>query len=150
MMTQVNWKDIKYFKKEEWVKDPNKVASELVYVLDDIREETIKLRPPKGVPIVIHVAWDDSGHAPKSYHYTGLAVDFHFKKLDKNPLTYIEQFLLLSSYRQIGGLGFYPDWAHPGWHADLRIRNPRLLWTRIMGNYEYGIDAMLKGLKSVV
>lgn len=144
----INWKKVKHFLPQEWKKDPDKVAPELVYVTDAIRGETIKYRPPKGVMMIIHVAWDFSGHSSKSYHYTGLAVDFHFKDYQEmKHFTYWEQFILLSSFRELGGIGFYPDWKHPGWHIDLRNRNPRLLWSRINGKYRYGIDAILRGIE---
>ncbi len=120
------WDTIKHFSEDEFTEDPSKVSHKLVLLMDSLREKA-------GVGIVIHEAWASSGHAPKSYHYSGLAVDFHFTGLD--PLT---QWGILSSCREIGGLGYYPDWNHPGWHIDLRPSAYRLTWLAHKHNYTYG------------
>ena len=135
-----NWNEIKHFRREEFKKDPDKISPQLVKLMDGIREVS-------GFPIVIHVAWDDSGHAPNSYHYKGLAVDFHWvASLDRFP--YLEQFLLLSQFREIGGIGFYPHWNHPGWHIDLRPSTYRMLWFRdAKGKYHYELFNLFEELK---
>lgn len=135
----MDWTQIKYFRPEEWQKDPERVSPTLVKVLDEIRRVSL-------FPIVIHVAWDWAGHSPKSFHYSGLAVDFHWA-VDPKEFSYGEQFMLLSSFRELGGIGFYPYWNNPGWHVDLRDRNPRLLWYRDEnGNYVYGYKEIIKAL----
>lgn len=142
-MTTLNWTQIKNFKKEEWKKDPSKTHPTLILTLDQIREKTKEILPPLGAPIIIHVAWDNSGHSPNSYHYKGMAVDFHFKQ---NTLTYLEQLTLLLSFNQLGAIGFYPTWNNPGWHIDIRTKNPKILWSRINNKYHYGIKGILKGI----
>jgi len=97
-----------YFKKSEFRKDPDKCNPILFDVMDEMRNIA-------GVPIVIHVAWSDSGHSKNSYHYRGQAVDFHFEGL-----SYLEQFAVISCLTAINGVGFYPWWNSPGWHIDLR------------------------------
>jgi len=133
----VDWDKIRHFDPEEWGKDPHRVAPALVYTLDEIRHQA-------GVKIIIHVAWDDGGHSQKSYHYTGLAVDWHF---DDPDFPILEQFALISSFPDIGGIGFYPGWKpYPGWHTDLRVVVPRLLWTRRGGKYFYGSREIVRAM----
>ena len=133
------WGKVKFFRKKEFKKDPDKVVPTLVFLMDKIRQAS-------GWPIIIHVAWDDSGHSPHSYHYKGMAVDFHWKA-DLQKFSYIEQFALLSQFRQIGAIGFYPFWSHPGWHIDVRSGDQRILWYRDQKEkYHYGLDELLKVL----
>jgi uncharacterized protein YcbK (DUF882 family) len=129
------WDSLRYFQKAEFKEDPRRVDKRLVLLMDSIRHKA-------GVPIVIHEAWASSGHAPKSYHYTGQAVDFHFIGLD-----YWTQWGILSSCREIGGLGFYPDWNNPGWHLDLRPNTFRLTWLCHRHNYTYGPNVIIDFLK---
>lgn len=107
-----DWTLVKHFKREEWIKDPDRVLPDLVYLLDEVRDAA-------GVPIVIHVAWDDRGHEPDSSHYTeardlATGVDFHIVGL---PL--LDQWLLAERF-PFSGLGLYPFWQSPGLHGDLR------------------------------
>ena len=127
----MDWSTVKYFRKEEWGKDPENVHPLLVHIVDEIRYLS-------GVPISIHVAWDDSGHSTKSYHYRNpsLAVDLHFQA---GRISYTEQLQLFLAYKEIGGIGFYPSWAHPGWHIDLR-QGQRLFWIQKNGVYNYHND----------
>jgi hypothetical protein len=53
------------------------------------------------------------------------AVDFHFNT--KTPL--FDQFLFLTRYRDIGGIGVYPYWKKQGFHIDLRPGR-RAYWMR--------------------
>ena len=110
MMT--DWGQIEFMKREEWIKDPDRVHPEVVYLLEEVRRAAM-------APIVIHVAWDDSGHESDSTHYTttrefALGVDFHIKGW---PL--LEQWLFVERFPWCG-IGLYPYWAYPGLHADLR------------------------------
>lgn len=133
------WEKVKHFKREEFKKDPDKVIPSLVFLMDEIREAS-------GFPIIIHVAWDDSGHTPKSLHYKGMAVDFHWKA-DLNKFSYLEQFCLLSQFRKIGAIGFYPFWNNPGWHIDIRSNLVRTVWYRDEnGVYRYGINNLTRVL----
>lgn len=130
----VNWSQIRHFDRNEWPKDPSKVNPKLIYTMDDVREGA-------GVPVWIHVAYEEDGHSPNSYHYRGDAVDFHFGVSEKagKKLSYLEQFVVLSQY-PFGAIGFYPFWNNPGWHVDLRPWGERrLYWVRNRnGGYDYG------------
>lgn len=108
----MDWSPIKYFKREEWVKDPDRVHPELVFMLDEIRGDVEH-------PIQIHVAWDASGHVEQSAHYTTItdfctAVDFHIEGL-----SLLDQWLFIEKY-PLNGIGLYPYWKNPGLHIDLR------------------------------
>lgn len=115
----------KHFPKNEWVKDPSKVSQILMNCLEQIRVKTDTI-------MIIHVAWDDGGHATNSYHYKGMAVDLHFK----GDITKIEQLDAITSIPEVNGIGYYPEWAHPGWHVDIR-NTDRLFWVQRHGYYHY-------------
>lgn len=117
--------DTTHFKANEWVKNPSKVNTGLILALEAVRVRA-------GVPIHIHVAWDDGGHATHSYHYKGMAVDFHFDQ----SLSKAEQLEAVLSVPEIVGIGYYPEWAHPGWHVDIR-EGERLFWVQRKGQYHY-------------
>lgn len=126
----MDWKHIKNFIPSEWKKDPNKVHPKLVQILDNIREIS-------KIPIIIHVAFDYGGHSTNSYHYKNpsLAVDWHFN----TELTLSEQLEFILPHKDINGIGVYPEWAHKGFHTDLR-KSPRLFWLNIDGKYRYYTD----------
>lgn len=141
------WSSIKWFTRSEWRHDPSKAAPALVKKLDQVRDLTTKTKPPKGVPIHILVCWAEDGHSPKSYHYSGQAVDFYFG----SGLSVVEEFLLISSISGFGGIGYYPHWTpRPGWHIDLRDHDEgKLYWyhTPRLG-YQYGVTALATMLES--
>ena len=126
----MNWTSVKHFTQKEFGPDHTKVAPELVRLLDDIRTLA-------EVPVLIHCSWSLAGHSAKSYHYTGQACDFHF-----GGLSYKTQYFLLREFREIGGLGFYPQWNTPGWHVD--VRPGFLQWVQRDGKYLYGWKNMVK------
>jgi uncharacterized protein YcbK (DUF882 family) len=136
------WSKLRYFVKAEFKDNPDKVDKAIVLLMDDIRHYAAMQYPDRDVRCYIHVAWEQSGHAPKSYHYTGQAVDFHFTGLSVQ-----EQFGILSACREIGGLGFYPNWNNPGWHLDLRPNTFRLTWLCHRHNYTYGPNVIIDFLK---
>ena len=108
----IDWSIVKHFKPEEWVKDPDKVAPEIVLLLDNMRDAA-------GVPFIIHVAWDDDGHVTGSSHYTlvrdeCVAVDFHIVGW-----SLLDQWLFAERYPW-SGIGLYPYWSNPGLHVDMR------------------------------
>ena len=139
----LDWSTVRHFRRAEWRHDPDRVCPELVRLLDEVRDAA-------GVPVIIHCAWAEGGHAPKSYHYRGLAVDFHFGAARDGYLTHTSEYVLLAAFRDIGGLGFYPQWApRPGWHVDLRPPSPagaRLEWTCVDNRYTYGPGTILRAL----
>lgn len=127
-LAKTDWSRVRHFTPDEWKQDSDRVAPELVYLLDDVRERA-------GVPIVIHEAWAEDGHSDKSWHYKGEAVDFHLKGL-----TPFQQFEILNEFNEIGAIGWYPGWNHPGWHVDIRpmLTGTRLYWWRDEhGAYHY-------------
>lgn len=137
-------RNIRHFRPEEWATDPTKVDPALVRLLDAVREAAT-------VPVLIHVAYDPTGHASRSLHATlpARAVDFHFAP--DPAFSPLAQFALLSSFAAVGGLGFYPGWRPaPGWHLDLREAAPRTLWTRVNGVYAYGERALAAALSAVM
>lgn len=141
---QVNWNEIKHFKKSEWVHDPDLVPPTLAYGLDMARDTTICDRFSSGVPIYIHECWAKDGHSPQSYHYTAQAVDFHFAC---DTITFFEQFVILLSVPQFMAFGFYPQWEPcPGWHVDIRRGKSRIYWTKVGGQYRYGWEAVIDQL----
>jgi hypothetical protein len=108
----IDWTSIKHFKREEWVKDPDKISPDVVWLLDAMREDI-------GKPIIIHIAWDDDGHVNDSSHYTmarelALAVDFHI-----SDMSLLDQWLFAERYPW-NSIGLYPYWENPGLHCDLR------------------------------
>lgn len=112
-MTQSrDWDTVKHFRKEEWVKDPDRVAWDVVMLMDEMRSAIDK-------PIEIHVAWDDSGHTSESSHYSdareyATGVDFHIVGL-----SLLDQWLFVERFPW-NGIGLYPYWNNPGLHCDLR------------------------------
>ena len=157
---------MRYFKKSEFVKDPDRLHPKIMPLMDDLRHLA-------GVPIHIHVAWNDGGHSKKSYHYKGMAVDFHFGKgkgiLNPRKLTPLEQFGAIRSIPEFCGIGYYPWWNAPGWHVDIRPPAPEafsaipnfpnggeippafpgrpLYWISPReGKYQYDREALIHGL----
>lgn len=111
-MPDRDWATIRNFKREEWIKDPDKVSWDVVMLLDQMREDS-------GVPIHINVAWDDTGHVNDSGHYTTsrdfcTAVDFYFVGM-----SLLDQWLFAERYPWYG-IGVYPFWRVPGLHCDLK------------------------------
>lgn len=123
--------DLRFFKPLEWKNDPSRVDPRLCYALDAVRAAA-------GAPIIIHVAFDTSGHTPKSYHYSApgrplaIACDFHFA----GSISLADQFAAIRSVPAITAVGFYPKWVHPGFHVDLRD-DDRLFWVQRAGRYIY-------------
>lgn len=117
---RMDWeRNVHHFTPEEWKDDPGKVSPELILILDHFRHTV-------NAPVVIHCAWQQRGHAPMSYHYTGRAVDFHVVGA---PLAM--QYSILSAIRGIGGLGGFcpnpvPSFLHipPTWSA-IRLMRPQ-------------------------
>lgn len=112
MSAERDWSLVKYFKREEWKNDPDRVAWDVVLLMDNMREAA-------QVPVVIHVAWDSGGHVSDSSHYTNTTdyaagVDFHFVGW-----SLLDQWLFAERFPW-NGIGVYPFWNSPGLHCDLR------------------------------
>ncbi|MCK9556087.1 DUF882 domain-containing protein [Candidatus Pacearchaeota archaeon] len=108
LMTNENWKEIKYFKKTEKWGNPLKVHKLLIYGLDALRNYI-------GFPIGINCAYEKGGHTDDSYHYSGMAVDIYCKKLNV-----VDFYLAASRFDVFNGIGVYPHWNNPGLHLDIR------------------------------
>ena len=117
--------NMRYFKISEFKVSPEKLDKGLLLALDELRHIS-------KTPIIINCAYATSGHSPKSYHYTGNAVDFHFKKGVLSPA---EQYKFISRIPYFQGIGWYPHWDSPGWHVDNREKPLRWTWVRDAYNY---------------
>ncbi len=126
-------KNINYFTWQEFGAHPEKTAKPLLLALDRLRDKA-------ACPIIIHCAYDTSGHSPNSYHYKGSAADLHFK----GNLTPLEQYCFISMVPGLNGVGWYPGWNNPGWHVDLRPKPLR--WVRENGVYCYDVREFCKAL----
>jgi len=108
------WNRLKFLKENEAWGSPEKMSGLLLFALDVIREEL-------KCPVIIHCGWSaGTGHAPNSYHYSGLACDFHIEggSLSYNAGKIVE---ILNNLGVLNyGLGAYPEWGTPGFHLDLR------------------------------
>ncbi len=141
-------KPMRYFKKSEFVKDPDRLHPQIMPLMDDLRHLA-------GVPIHVHVAWNDGGHSKNSYHYKGMAVDFHFGKgNDGIRRTPLEQLACIRSISEFCGIGFYPWWNAPGWHVDIRppaTPGKPLYWISSReGKYQYDREALIYGLRNKI
>ena len=74
---------------------------------------------------------NQGGHSANSYHYSGQAIDGHFRGL-----TLYQAAILLFKF-QFGGIGVYPDWEHKGIHADIRDQEHTSTWVHHKGQYIY-------------
>jgi len=131
---------LQWFSPNENWGDPFMMNGLLLLLLDAIRGRW-------GKPFVIHCGYETSGHASKSQHYVGNAVDFHIK--DELPfyaqVEKMEQILAELQVADKVGLGIYPDWAHPGFHLD--VRGTRARWGRIGGKYVSFKEALVYARK---
>lgn len=114
-MTPEAWSAIEFFKPREWG-SWEQVAERLIFIVD-------KIRAVAGRPVHIHSAFATTGHTDNSLHYRGLAVDLHIEGLHV-----IDQFILVSKFPDLGGIGVYPFWRQPGLHLD--IGQPGRRWAR--------------------
>jgi len=73
----------------------------------------------------------DGGHTAGSYHYLGLAVDWHPSDVRIQP-NKILQACLTAGFR---GVGWYPEWRWPGFHVDIGERVEIKVWKKVSGDY---------------
>lgn len=99
-------------------------------------------------PIIIHCCYEMSGHSQNSYHYKGLATDFHFKTDEDLKIQYwaLQEALLILNLEKFCGLGLYPDWNNPGFHFD--SRGYRIRWIYDKNMYIYGNDSISRYFKN--
>ena len=95
------------------------------------------LRFHSGWPCIVHCGTQGK-HCTNSYHYQGLAVDFHFQTPNgsftfREQAKYLQQYLVAMQLDISTGLGLYPEWHSPGFHLDVRGKKAR--WLRRKGEY---------------
>jgi uncharacterized protein YcbK (DUF882 family) len=112
-MTENEWKQLKYFHRKEAWGSPTNMDFRLLWLLDQVRKE-IKFK------FVIHEGFAINGHAPKSFHRKGMAVDFHVVGC-----SLYDAYKIFSGFWWFGGIGIYPYWNNPGIHLDL---GPSIMW----------------------
>lgn len=132
---ETDWTRVKNFERKEWRTNPEKINSELIYLVDELASYVKTTFNPSPI-CIIHVAYEDTGHSANSQHYLGFAVDLHFHGI---PL--LDQYLSAERF-PFTGIGIYPYWNNPGLHLDIRsVMSPYARWQRDR-NGEYGkLDA---------
>ena len=118
-----------FLKKEPWG-EPDKISGLLLLTLHNIRLRS-------SWPMIIHCGTQGK-HCKNSYHYKGLAVDFHFIPPNnsisfRDQARFLMQYLVDMQFSDFTGLGVYPDWKHPGFHLDCRGFKAR--WLKQNGEY---------------
>lgn len=111
------WPQLLHFTTIENWGDYDKMDIRLLWDLDRIRDDLAR-------PINIHCGYALSGHAKKSFHKLGMAVDFSIKE---STIENFHQSYLYLLHAWQGGVGVYPYWNTPGFHLDL---GPNRTWVR--------------------
>jgi uncharacterized protein YcbK (DUF882 family) len=130
------WKLLNNFTKNENWGASEKMNPVLLLLLD-------KLRDKVGHIIRINCGYSTDGHAIKSQHYLGNAVDFVvvgtlFDQADR----LLQEALLELKVEDEVGLGCYPFWNTPGFHLD--IRGERARWGRNAKGEYVSYDCAIK------
>jgi hypothetical protein len=90
--------------------------------------------------MIIHCSYEQAGHSIDSFHYKGMATDFHFntKIALVTQYMHLEKAITALGLYDFLGIGVYPEWRpHPGgFHID--SRGSRTRWIRKDGIYKYG------------
>lgn len=113
--------------------NPFKLNGFLVLTLWGLRQLVREVSP--NAKFIVHNAYEKGGHADKSQHPHGNAVDFHIESsLAFTELVNIVRVALgkLQVSDRVG-FGIYPDWNNPGFHLDARGMQAR--WGRIGDEY---------------
>ena len=113
----------RFFTKNEAWGDWSKINPVLLYV-------NYALRCYAKQPIIIHCAYELSGHMTDSQHYLGNAADWHFNSNDPffSQIDTVVSFLSDYGIFDKVGLGIYPAWNNPGFHLDVRGHYSRWGW----------------------
>jgi hypothetical protein len=130
----------RYFNKKEAWGRPEKMSGLLLMTL-------YQIRVCSDWKIIIHCGTQGK-HCANSYHYKGLAVDFHFipppgitlYEQTQNMLAFFSDMQLQDSV----GLGVYPEWNNPGFHFD--VRGSRARWGKLNDEY-VGFTILMDHLK---
>jgi len=115
------WSKLKYFTRDEFGKDADKLKPELLLALDLLR---LKL----DTPIKITSAYRSSDGG---WHGKGAAVDFVLPAWNK---TAYEAYVIIQSVTALQGIGLYPNWTLNGkriigFHVDVRQKSGRWIGT---------------------
>jgi hypothetical protein len=97
-----------------------------------------QIRKAMGVPMVIHCCFAKDGHSTNSYHYQGLATDFHFltNMSFKDQTAIMLQTLEKLKLIDFCGFGAYLEWVNKGFHYD--TRGVSAMWVQKDKKYQYG------------
>ena len=113
-MSPVDWGTVKHFMPfdttDVWG-NPFKVKKRLVITLEEIRRHVNR-------PVHVHCAYQQRDKP--SWHSNGRAADIHIEGFNV-----LEQFVVVTRWDVINGIGVYPWWRNPGLHIDLRPRGLR-------------------------
>lgn len=127
------WIQLEYFIYTEKWGNPDKMDVRLLFALDRIRHRL-------GRKVIVHCGYELSGHADRSLHKIGAAIDFHVFNTSKYELNTLYKFF--SEYWS-GGVGVYPYWTPClGFHVDLGAPHRRWIVDQ-HGNYYYD-ETMIK------
>jgi hypothetical protein len=80
-------------------------------------------------------------HSEGSKHYSGEAIDGHFRGLN------LFQTAMILFKAHFSGIGIYPDWKHKGVHADIRDQDHVSTWVQRNGNYIYDWNYFVEQLE---
>lgn len=104
------WSQLEHFNKEEKWGDFSYIDVRLLWILDALRDDIAR-----GFNILC--AYELEGHAKKSFHKIGMAVDFYVSDTKPEELWDLYCYFLENWY---GGTGVYPFWKpYPGIHLDI-------------------------------
>lgn len=117
----MNWGKIKHFSAKEFGIHADKMDETFLLLLDEYREII-------GKPFQVLAGYATDGHAPKSYHYLGRAIDFRIvDPITREPLSMKDHFLIAMA-SPFNGIGLY-SWSHsPFLHLDDRESIQRKIW----------------------
>lgn len=98
------------------------------YMNDDFLRSIYQFRVAMDNPMIIHPngGYSTSGHSINSFHYSGRAIDFHFKY---NPVP-LRKLIVTAVRCGLYGIGLYPHWNPKGYHLDNRSPGGFNIWSR--------------------
>jgi hypothetical protein len=136
------WPQLQYFNTGENWGDYRHMDVRLLWNLDRVRNDFAR-------KMMINCGFEMDGHALKSFHKLGMAVDFYVEDM-LSPKIATEMLDLYKYFLTVwqGGLGVYPCWNTPGFHFDLGPDGRT--WVRDENNvYHYGADKVQETLENM-
>jgi len=79
-------------------------------------------------------------HVKDSRHYTGEAIDGHFRGLN------LFQTAMILFKNRFTAIGLYPEWRHKGIHVDIRKQGHVTTWVQKQGEYIYDFNYFIEQL----